>query len=212
LYFNNHLLKMDRIYYFFFFIFMIGTNIHANAGVPMLFVMYPTMLISLIPIILIESVIFLNHLDVSFYEVIKASLVANLFSTIIGVPLTWALLLIFQMITGGSSGYGLTTFSKKLYSVTFQAPWLIPYNKNLYWMIPSAALFLLIPFFFVSWFSEYYLVKYFFVEINSLKLNNMVFFSNLVTYSLLSFLTLCLLIYRVVKGEPPTDNDDFTDL
>jgi len=37
-----------------------------------------------------------------------------------------------------------------IYSVTAQAPWLIPYEDKLYWMIPSAMLILLVPTFFMS--------------------------------------------------------------
>jgi hypothetical protein len=41
-----------------------------------------------------------------------------------------------------------------VYSVTVQAAWLLPDEKRLYWMIPTAALVLLIPAFFLTIYVE----------------------------------------------------------
>ncbi len=47
----------------------------------------------------------------------------------------------------------------KVIAVTWQAPWLIPYESDFHWMMPVAGLVLLIPFFFVSWWSEYFVAR-----------------------------------------------------
>ncbi len=79
---------------------------------------------------------------------------ANIFSTFVGWPLAWTSLVIVQMSCGGSGAHGLDSPLGVILSVTLQAPWLVPYEEDMYWMAPVAAAFLLIPFFFVSVFVE----------------------------------------------------------
>lgn len=45
----------------------IPLSAYANAGVPMIFISYPVMLLSLIPIILIESLIFSKKLKINYH-------------------------------------------------------------------------------------------------------------------------------------------------
>ncbi|PWK52903.1 hypothetical protein [Pleionea mediterranea] len=120
----------------------------ANAGVPMLFLAMPAYLISLVPIIAIEATYISKSLELSLGQSLKTVSISNVVSTIIGVPLNWFLLVLVQMVTGGGSAYGTDSFMGKVLAVTWQAPWLIPYEKDLNWMIPIADLVLLIPFFF----------------------------------------------------------------
>jgi hypothetical protein len=63
------------------------------------------------------------------------------------------------MATGGGSAHGLRTLSAKLLAVTWQSPWLIPYEDDLVWMVPAAALCLLVPFFFASVYIEYQVAR-----------------------------------------------------
>ena len=85
--------------------------------------------------------------------------IANAISTVVGIPLTWFLTVVLQMITGGGSGHGLSTWLTRLLAVTWQSPWLIPYEEELYWMVPTAALVGLIPAFFASVFIEGHILK-----------------------------------------------------
>jgi hypothetical protein len=48
--------------------------------------------------------------------------------------------------------------SFRVAAVTVQAPWLIPYEDQFYWMIPAASLFLMLPFFLVSVLTERYVL------------------------------------------------------
>jgi hypothetical protein len=126
------------------------TYLFANAGVPMLFLHIPAILISLIPIIAIELHVARRVLG----RPIKASVVpisvANIASMLFGFPMLWLAALLFQMLIGGGSSHGLQTWWQKVYAVTVQAPWLIPYESDLYWMVPFAGFVMLIPAFFVS--------------------------------------------------------------
>jgi len=127
----------------------------ANAGVPMIFVTLPAMIYLIVPVIVIE---FLAGRRLLTEERSKTKwiglTVANLASTFLGWPLAWLVLVVLQMTTGGGGAHGLDSPLGVILSVTQQAPWLIPYEDDLYWMIPIAMAVLLIPFFFVSVFSE----------------------------------------------------------
>lgn len=117
----------------------------ANAGVPMLLVYGPVLLIALLPIVLIETAIIDRKARVGYLKMGRRVLVANAVSTLAGVPITWVALVLLQMLTGGGTAHGVG-----LHAVTWQAPWLIPYEDDLNWMVPAAALVLTLPFWFVS--------------------------------------------------------------
>jgi hypothetical protein len=118
---------------------------HADAGVPMLFLVMPVFGLSLVPIVLIEAVYLRQRIGISFRSANVTSLAANATSTIVGIPITWLVLVALQLITGGGGAYGLNSWSRKVAAVTWQAPWLIPYEHDLYWMIPVAGTVLLVP-------------------------------------------------------------------
>ena len=126
----------------------------ADAGVPMLFVTFPAMVVALVPIVLLETVVLARTLKARAIPLAKSAAIANVVSTIIGIPLTWVALVILELVTDGGSAHGLATPLQKFLAVTWQAPWLIPYERELYWMVPAASLVLLVPFFFASYFIE----------------------------------------------------------
>lgn len=132
---------------------------YANAGVPMLFLAMPAFLISLVPIIAIETLYISKGMELPLAQSLKTVSISNVASTVVGIPLTWFLLVLVQMVTGGGGAHGIDSVIEKILAVTWQAPWLIPYEKDLNWMIPVAGLVLLIPFFFASWWSEYFVSK-----------------------------------------------------
>ncbi|SHF82459.1 hypothetical protein SAMN05216361_0532 [Marisediminitalea aggregata] len=132
---------------------------NANAGVPMLFLAMPALLMSLLPIIFIESVYCAQRLSLSFGQSLKTVSISNLASTLVGIPVTWLLLVGVQIATSGGRAYGIDSPVEKVLAVTWQAPWLIPYETDLHWMIPAAGLVLLVPFYFASWWSEFWVAK-----------------------------------------------------
>lgn len=101
-----------------------------NIGVPMIFPALPVMLVSLLPVIFIEALVLRHFLTVSLLKATKAAGLANLASTFVGIPLTWFFLAALQMLTGGDRSYGLNTPLKRFLAVTWQAPWLTPYESR----------------------------------------------------------------------------------
>ena len=127
-------------------------------GVPMVCVSIPMMLIALFPIAWVESLVYRTSLNLSSKEAFWGSCSANFWSTIVGIPIVWLPLVIGQIALGGDHAWGMETSRQRLEAVTLQAPWLIPYQDHLEWMIPSASLVLLLPFYLGSVFVEYWIL------------------------------------------------------
>lgn len=165
---------------------LISSLTHANAGIPMLMLAAPIYIQSFIPIVILETLYLTKSLKVPAIKSAATVTTANLFSTIIGIPLTWFILVSLQMATGGGSYFDFDTTLGKIITVTWQAPWLSPHEGQLGWMIPSAGIILLIPFFFASWWSEYFISKKILKEIPKKEILAKVRNANLITYTLLT--------------------------
>lgn len=159
----------------------------ANAGVPMIFLAMPALGLSIIPIIIIEAIFLRKKLELAVPRAFKVTTISNLVSTLVGIPLTWLLLVLIQMLAGGGGAFGIDTTLGKVLSVTLQAAWLIPYESDLHWMIPVAGLVLLVPFFFASWWSEYFVSKKMLKEPSAQRVKIAVRNANIITYALLAF-------------------------
>lgn len=131
----------------------------ADAGVPMIFLTFPAMVVLLVPIILLEAWLLRKWLGLEIWPAIKSSTLANVASTVIGVPGAWAVMLLFEIFFGASISHvpGLERLVDKWQSpianvagALLMSAWLGPSEKNLYWMIPVAVLGLLIPTYFIS--------------------------------------------------------------
>ncbi len=168
-------------------------------GIPMLFVSLPWMLLGLIPVIVIEGFLLTWNLAIEQKVAFKVSIIGNLLSTLIGIPLTWALLFGLQIFTGGGTAYGLESLSAKILAVTWQAPWLVPYVRDLPWMMPAAGLTLLVFFFFTSYWIELQVARRVIRNHNPWWVRSAVREANLVTYGLFFALVLVLLVPRLLR-------------
>lgn len=127
----------------------------------MLFVTWPGMLLALVPVVAIEAWIAKPRLKLPVGRTLRYIAIANVVSTIVGIPITWLVLVGLELLsTRGGMGFGLYTPWRKVLAVTVQAPWLVPYESDLYWMVPAAALALLPAYFLASWGIEYAVVTW----------------------------------------------------
>ncbi len=172
----------------------------ANAGVPMIFLTLPGMALALLPVIFLEMRVLDKCLGLTPRLAFKVSAWANLLTTVVGVPLTWAILTVLEGVTGGGRAYGIDTPAKKLLAVTWQAPWLIPYeaDHNLYWMVPAAMMWLLVPTFFMSWWLEYLTAARMLRDADRTRLKSAMFRANLLSYAFLELCALGWLLFEIV--------------
>src|SRR5262245_57040019 len=127
--------------------------VSANIGLPMIAVFLPPLWKALVPIVLVESVVVSRGTGTSFQRSLGAVALANIVYTVVVVQLLWCVFLdIDLMFCDGALGLG--NVWTKLYAVTIQAPWLIPYEKEFGWMIPAALCTLAVVFLVMSVFVE----------------------------------------------------------
>ena len=188
----------------------------ADAGVPMILVTLPGMVLLLIPIVAAEAFFVLHRTSLEKGKVLWATTIANVLSTIIGVPLTWGALFLCEMAvwmglaryTRFGSGSWNSPMSQIIGTV-LSAPWIAPADDSGSWAVPLAALVLLVPFYFVSVWVEQRVMEHFlpvttaevaqFNEVNENVLRRAVRGANLLSYGFMFlFATVWLLlgVYR----------------
>jgi hypothetical protein len=170
-------------------LFLVATPLVARAdiGLPMVAVFLPPMWLALIPIILIEALLLKRLLPIKFARALLPTSLGNVASTLVGVPLTWLALAILELICCGSAK-GLATVGSRLYAVTIQAPWLIPYEDEFYWMIPVALGVLAIPCFAVSVLIEAPINRFFLQELGHRDIWRATAISNAGSYAVIGLL------------------------
>lgn len=189
----------------------------ADAGVPMIFLTFPAMLAMLIPVILIEATLLRKWLGLQVWTAIKSSAAANVASTLIGVPVAWGVTLLFEFFAFGAIMRipAISRAADKWNSplahvvVTVLAPaWLGPDERNLYWMVPLAAIVLLVPTFFLSVWIEAFVVNRMVSvpegdssNLTSSRIRATVRNANLVSYGLLTFAASSWLLIMLVRGK-----------
>lgn len=183
-----------------FFLLASAGNASANVGVPMLAMTLPAMVVALLPVVALEAVVLGRLLGTSLLSTVKSVAIANVMSTVVGIPFTWAGLVALQGATGGGSAHGIATPTERLLAVTWQAPWLIPYEGELHWMIPTASLVLLAPFFFASYITETHVISHYEPRHCKSRLRPAVFRANLLSYILLAVVNLIWLGWALVHA------------
>jgi hypothetical protein len=134
------------------------TASRADIGLPMIAVLLPPAWALLLPIILLEAAIGAWRWRMPIRSALAAQAVANAVSTLAGLPVVWIALVLLEFTCCGTAR-GLTTVWQRVYAVTAQAPWLIPYENDLRWMVPIASLVLCITFAAMSIALEYPIVR-----------------------------------------------------
>jgi hypothetical protein len=148
-------------------------------------------------VILIEAIIIKKRIGHSYIKAFRTVTLANLFSTFIGIPITWFVSIIFtQLILESTSPYK-TQFPEifrkaervielMIDSGGFLRP---PAHVALF-----ATIFLLIPYYYMSVFSEHIVIKGFYKDVEPIKVKRAVIFMNRITYILLGSLMLIIFL------------------
>jgi hypothetical protein len=184
-------------------IFVTISPTHANAGLPMLVLIWPLFWLAFIPIVLIESwVLYKFFKKEPFKNLLWPTTVANSFSTLVGIPLMWGILVALEMLTPGGGGTypNLSVFWQFFLGVTLQAPWLLPYESEAYWMVPVSIMVLLFWFFFVSAWSEGLILAKFLKKTHPADLiKKATWKANMASYAFLYLIVFLFLVYNLIK-------------
>jgi hypothetical protein len=168
-------------------------------GVPMIFITLPGMVVALLPIIAVETLVLVTRLALPSRTILKAAAASNAISTLIGIPVAWLMLVVLQIGTGGGNAYGISTPITKFLAVTWQAPWLIPYESDLDWMVPAASAVLLLPFFLASLSIELRVNRWMLPDAERSRLRAATWDANLVSYVLLAVIVAAWLAAVLVR-------------
>lgn len=132
----------------------------ANAGLPMLAVVWPLSIPAFIPVVAIESWVVRRTLNISWRVAVTQMVKANIFSTLVGVPLAWVVTVALEfslaslvMNVTGSKSYPPQGVGE-VGNILLSAPWLGPFREGGHWIVPLATTVLLFPFFFASFWAE----------------------------------------------------------
>lgn len=185
------------------------TVARADAGVPMLAIVWPASWILLLPIIAVEGFVAARVTALGMRKSLLGAAVANAVSTILALPVTWGLLVVVEMVLSrGGRAFGLSSAGSRVFAVTVQAPWLIPYESDLDWMVPLAALVLLIPFFFASVFTERLAFKMW-TRCDMSTARRWSWCANAVTYGAIFLVVAIVAVHAIAKHDSSTGSGDF---
>ncbi|MDR0693324.1 MAG: hypothetical protein LBF49_02000 [Puniceicoccales bacterium] len=174
------------------FLVLFQSPAFANFGIPMIVVIEPILILLLIPVIIMESLVMARTIkSIKFSKILCMTSISNLVSTIFGFPIMWLLMtaveLGLQIIR--STNAEIRHIADNLPEIVItilQAPWVAEGE------ILGAYLFLMIPFFFLSWWIEYAVAKSF-IKVFNIKeeqktIKSAVFKANIASYIFLSAL------------------------
>ena len=156
----------------------------ANAGVPMITLQLPAMIVALAPIVLLEGVLSRRLLSLSPRQAFSGIAFANIASTFLGIPLAWIIMLAIELISTGGGAQNLDTPLAVFKATILQAAWLSPY-EGLHWRIPVAALVLLIPSFLVTVIVERLVLVKYWKTVDRARITKTVWLVNCASYAVL---------------------------
>ena len=165
------------------------TPLLANAGVPMLVIQWPLMAMALVPIVLVEVAVMRRSIAVPYRTAFLNVGLANVASTLVGVPLAWAVMVVIELaVTVPADGIGFpSSLPPAAAAAAFlvQVAWLSPDPHYLYWMIPAAATILLVPCFFASVPIERWVLAWRWQTVDRAQVRAAVLWANVWSYALL---------------------------
>ncbi|MFA5140253.1 MAG: hypothetical protein WC728_13560 [Elusimicrobiota bacterium] len=129
---------------------MIPAQAHADVGVPMIAFLHPMFILTLIPVILLETEIYRRRLAMSYKKLLLAVAAGNAFSALIGYPLSWHLL---ARLYANWPEKMLPDFLNRISNRTLaviDGPW---------WWIPVGILIGLIPAYLISVYAEGFIIQ-----------------------------------------------------
>lgn len=177
----------------------------ANAGLPMLAIVWPMSVPAFIPVVAVESWVVRRALNVSWRVAITQMVKGNVFSTLVGIPLAWVasvavgfFLALLVMNATDSKSYppqGVGEVGR----IILSAPWLGPFREGGHWIVPLAMIVLLVPFFFASFWTETWYVSRNLCPAAPKRARRAIWKANAYSYIGLFIATVCWLAFGLVN-------------
>jgi len=151
---------------------------------------------------LIEAVIARSVLVLPLGRSLRISFVANLVSTVVGIPLAWIAALIVELLLAGI-GAGLHAVTRGYIPESVVAiailtlAWIGPESRP--WAVPAAALVLCVPFFFASVYCERRVARRMVSPELYDRVRHWSWRAKLVRYGVIAVLLLAFTIYSLVR-------------
>jgi hypothetical protein len=171
---------------------------HADAGIPMLPVQYPELLLYVLPIILIEALYLKRQLKTRWRRTLIAATVVNLVTVALGYPLAWGIYKILDSLFGFPV-LGTSVFMNMWRLPVWVSAKMFPAWAGLpqgIWLVLAAWVVLLIPSFLLSGLVKSWLVEWYDLLNYKGKARRAVWTANRYSYFFLT-VTGCVLLYMV---------------
>jgi hypothetical protein len=156
----------------------------ANAGIPMLALAWPAQWLGFIPIVFLEAYLAHRWLAIPMAEALKVTALANALSTVFGVPIAWACMLILEMVVGlgMSSLININTEPFSYLLFPFMVAWIATENV---WVVYLAFVILAVPFCYASIVIERYVAARRLPAVPTANTNAWALKANVASYTLL---------------------------
>ena len=165
---------------------VVPATAHANIGIPMLALAWPVHWIAYLPVVIIESEYTRMRLDLSRKESYKAVALANVMSTLVGIPVAWGVMLISTFSVGMSLSFvpdKATQESLSYWLFPMMSAWLGPTDNT--WLVYAAFACLALPMWYGSVLIETLVLRRALPAHCMDRLRSTVIRSNLITYGLI---------------------------
>jgi hypothetical protein len=178
---------------------------YANVGIPIIAIGETFMVLLLIPVILIEFFVYYKKLNKDVISSLKVAAIANISTTVIGYPLSWILLLFYQILMSlflVSVGRLIPDIEKvsfpEVLIILVTPAWIAPYeNYPINLMICLAGIVGLIPAYYITLWFEYPILKKFWGNDENIKSGCVL--ANRLSYSLLLLILIFLFFYFFIN-------------
>jgi hypothetical protein len=177
----------------------------ADMGMPMILVEWPLMIVALVPIIVIETVLIRRWMPLPRGKAFLGVGLANLLSTLVGVPVSWLSVLLLDGLLGAALRSAALHYHWQLRGMPLEhvlffflnVAWGAGLGQYPYWFVPAAAAVLLVPCFYASVWLERWVCAKTWKQIERSQVRRSVFRANLASYALLFIGACSWLVYEL---------------
>jgi hypothetical protein len=186
-------------------ILLLPANAYADAGIPMLPIAYPVVLLFLLPVIAIEAFYLRLRLGTRWWPTIKGVSIVNAVTLVLGYPLAWVVSLLAQLLLTliafllEKAGVREVIGDKVFWLSVVVPAWLGPVDRL--WPILAAFVVLLIPAFLLSGYAEAWMVRRYSLLDTDGECSRAIWRANALSYVFLAVAGCMVLYLRLRHGD-----------